>query len=960
MNLKSFRDKVRYYRRLSGYSQQALAEAIGLYPTVLSAKLNGNDPAHLLTHPEIKRIVLTLAEWEAITRQSEAQELLELVNLKLSAFTPQEWKSSPLNRLEVLAPTTPSPSRAQTESQSQTKTKTSSQSAPATLTSATSYKESKSGLPDNINTEVMLPLSHQSTSTPKSFSLPLTTALPTSFSTEVKVSKPPTNLPAQLTSFVGRTAETQAICDSLQNPDVRLLTLTGPGGTGKTRLALHIATNLQAFFADGVFFVELAAIADPELVIPAIAQALGLKDGDQANLTQSLLNHLRERQLLLVLDNFEQVLEAGPALADLLTQAARLKIVVTSRSVLQLYGEHEYPVPPLNLPTTSAYLSVLAQPEKYSAIQLFVQRARAVRPDFTLSEENVKAVVEICNRLDGLPLAVELAAARCRLLTPQVMLPQLKRRLAFVTGGPRNLPHRQQTLRHTIEWSYNLLTMEEQQVFVQLGVFVGGFSLTAAQGICGELAGLFEIISTLAEKNLLKLMPTASSEPRFSMLETIREFAWEQLEKQQMLHTLQEAHQAYFLDWVEQIEPALHGAEQTIWAEQLEQEHDNLRAALQFALEQNQAEQAGRLGLGLNWFWYIHSHVSEGRRWLDKILKLAPALSTSLQAALLRVAGQLAHVQGDYQNSIPLLEQSISRYRLTSDKLNLALALRMRGVSALNTSDYSKARALLEEALELFRQLNHNWGITMTLTRLGQLESEQGEYELSRQLLEEALEVAQLEGDKAALGYAQLGLGWLALALGDYEQVQTLADLGLEQAQLLGDQNLVAWNLWNKAGAALGQGFYLAADTYARQSYNIWLSIDDKMGLALALTRQGAVAAAQEQFPEAESFYIQALKLWYEQQSRLFCAVCLEGLALVTEAQAQPERAVWLWKAATSLREELSTPLPPAELRVYQTTLARVSVEAREQNSNTLFIDESSPDLEQVLDYAFQKTGAVR
>jgi predicted ATPase/transcriptional regulator with XRE-family HTH domain len=947
MDLKGFRDKVRYYRRLSGYSQQALAEEIGLYPTVLSAKLNGNDPAHLLTHPEIKRIILTLAHWEAITQKSQVKELLELAKLKLSAFTDQEWKSPPLNQLEasplwpVVPPSTTSPAKTRSES--------------AAKLSPSTHDSSIVPLPLNPNGQ-SIPASIQeqtSVSEPVSLDAAFTSSLAKTL--KLSASPPPTNLPAQLTSFVGRSEETSAICAILQNPEVRLLTLSGPGGTGKTRLALHLAKNLQDFFPDGVFFVGLAVITDAKLVVPSIAQVLGIKDGDETTLTHLLVNYLRERQLLLVLDNFEQVLEAGPAIAQLLENAAKVKIVVTSRSSLQLYGEHEYPVQPLALPPASAYLTLL---QAYSAVQLFVQRARAIRPDFSLNEENAKAVVEICARLDGLPLAIELAAARCRLLTPQAMLPQLNKRLALVTGGPRNLPQRQQTLRGTIEWSYNLLTAQEQQIFAKLGVFVGGFTLEAAEGICSEGTSLFEIIMTLTEKNLLKQIQSAEAElPRFSMLETIREYAREQLEKSQTFREVQQAHLTYFLNWVEELEPQLHGFEQTRWANLLELEHDNLRAALQFSLAEEKVELASRLGLGLNWFWYIHSHVTEGRRWLHKILSLASKSGDSVQAALLRVAGQLAHVQGDYQHSIPLLEQSIDQYRQLGDSLNLALALRMRGVSALNTSDYTKALALLEEALRLFRKLDHQWGITMTLTRLGQLRYEQGQFDIVRQLLNEAVEVAQSQGDKAALGYAELGLGWLELALGNYEPVQALADSGLGRAQSLGDQNLIAWNLWNKAGASLGQGLYLAAHTFAVQSYNIWLSIDDKMGLALSLTRQGAIAAAQRQFSKAQGLYRRALKLWYEQKSLLFFAICLEGLALVAKGQNQLKQMVCLWSSAVHLRELAGTPLAPTELEIYQEINAMVGSELADQVSGASWAEISLADLTDLLNYALHQSG---
>src|SRR5215216_6020701 len=396
------------------------------------------------------------------------------------------------------------------------------------------------------------------------------------------------NLPLQPTPLVGRVREVEEVAERLRSDQVRLLTLTGPGGTGKTRLALQAGADLLDEFEDGVFFVALAAITDRALVAPTVARTLGLTERRNQPPEELLKGFLRDRQTLLLLDNFEQVLESAPLLDELLSAAPSLKILATSRTPLRLYGEHEFPVPPLSLPDPSS-LATLESLTQYGAVRLFVERAKAVKPDFSLTQANAPAVTEICARLDGLPLAIELAAARIKLLPPQAMLSRLGSRLKLLTGGARDLPRRQRTLRATIEWSYELLDEGEKTLFARLAVFSGGSNLEGIEAVCdpqGDLpSDALEGVSSLLDKSLLRQEEGQGAEPRLMMLETIREFALEKFEESDDTETIKRAHAEYFLALAEHAEPKLWGQEDAAWLDRLEREHDNMRAALSRALE---------------------------------------------------------------------------------------------------------------------------------------------------------------------------------------------------------------------------------------------------------------------------------------------------------------------------------------------------------------------------------------
>jgi predicted ATPase/class 3 adenylate cyclase len=590
----------------------------------------------------------------------------------------------------------------------------------------------------------------------------------------------PNNLPVPLTSFVGRRQETERVKEALAQ--VRLLTLTGPGGTGKTRLSIQVGQDVLGSFEHGVYFVALASIEDPLLVASTIGHTLGLAEEGTRPILESLKEHLRDREVLLILDNFEQITEAATVVADLLSAAPRLKVLVTSREILRLSAEQEFPVPPMELPDV-AHLPPLDALTQYEAVSLFIQRAKAVHAGFAITDENAPAVAEICARLDGLPLAIELAAARVRVLSPQAILDRLAQRLTLLTGGARDVPRRQQTLRDAIAWSYDLLDEAERVLFSRLAVFVGGWSLEAADAVCNPAVSLpmdiLDALGSLVDKSLLRRTDTDTGEPRFRMLQVIREYAVERLAEMEDADQVHERHARFFARLAEEAEPHLQGKDQARWLDTLEMEHDNLRSSLEW-LHQGDSRAAQWLGWHLWRFWQKRGYLQEARLRLEEVVSGPGSRKDPLaRARALEAAGGVAYWQAEFDAARVFYDEALAIHRERGDRAGEAEQLyNISFTYSVPRIDAEEAERLGREALEIFKELDDTAGEAKCLWALSFLAFMVKQLGRAREYLLAAERVFRDLNDVFGLGWALHSLGILEIL----ERKPEAADRALREA----------------------------------------------------------------------------------------------------------------------------------------------------------------------------------
>ena len=768
------------------------------------------------------------------------------------------------------------------------------------------------------------------------------------------------NLPSlQLTSFIGRTREMAEIKALFST--ARLVTLMGPGGTGKTRLALQVAADLLEQFPNGIWLAELAPLADPALVPQTVATVFGVREQPGRALLDSLVDYLRARELLLVLDNCEHLVEASAHLAhNLLRGCPKLRILATSREALSTAGEVPYRVPPLARPDPRRVVA-LEGLTQFDAARLFMERAVLNNPAFVVTDTNAPAVAQVCHRLDGIPLAIELAAARVKVLSVEQIAQRLDDRFRLLTGGRRTGLAHQQTLRATVDWSYDLLSEAEQLLFRRLSVFAGGFTLEAAEAVCaGEGIGEFDVLDLVARlvDKSLALTEELHGDIRYRLLETIRHYSRERLQESGEANLVRRRHLDWYLALAERAEPELRGPEQITWLDRLEIDHDDLRAALEWSkMEDASGEMGVRLAGALYRFWGLRGYLSEGRNWLDAVLAIsnggprprikalhgagvlayyqgaydqatmlceeALVLSKGLGderaiAATLTILGNVARNRGEYARAAQLYEESLILCLDVGDRWGLANTMTHFGNVVRSQGNYARAKRMLEESLALWREVGDKWGLGTCLAHLGVVMGNQGDYDRASALHEESLALRRELGDHVSVGSSLMSLGTVALNRGEYERARELFEESLALCRELGDKLNIASALGNLGVVAYYHGNYDRAAGLLEEGLVLWREVGGERGIATTLAVLGRVVHAQGDQERAGGLFRESLSLYAKQGDKRGTAWSLEGLARVAGARGEPERTARLFGAADALREAIGDPLPPRDRIDYE------------------------------------------
>ena len=718
----------------------------------------------------------------------------------------------------------------------------------------------------------------------------------------------PHNLPVQPTSLVGRERAIRAVTDLLRRPEVRLVTLTGPGGTGKTRLSLQVSANLIDDFKDGVFFVPLAFTSDPSLVPSAIAQALDVRENPAVPLIEALRDRLHGRELLLLIDNFEQIMDAAPFVTDLLRMAPGINVVVTSRTVLNLSGEFEYPVPPLELPSPgkSSDAGALSQ---YAAVELFIQRAKAVRPDFSITDANAPALAEICFRLDGLPLAIELAAARIKLFSPGEMLLRLSKPLDLLRGGPRDVPDRHQTLHRAIAWSYDLLEPDEQILFRRLSVFSGGCRLEAAEAVCrlsSRGIDAVEGVAALVDKSLLRPVEGLHGSTRFVMLETIREFGLDRLRESSEEEDVRRAHAVHFRGLAETAEPHLTAPDQAHWLDRLEDEHDNFRLALSWIGERGEADIGRRIGAAIWRFWIVRGMLVEGRRQLERLRSMGPpAEDRRLWIKLLNALGTMTQVMGDFPTAGEILHDVLNASLEYGDRAGIASSLNNLSWVLFELGEMDRARALAGEAKQLCHELGDRRGEAAAVTNLAMISQDESKLSEALALMNESMAIRREIGEKRGIAYAAGMVAAVRANVGEYEEAERLISESLALADEIRDKQGPAYLYSIRGHMQIERNRVDDAEADFEKAMPLWKEMGAKYGIGVVTGGQGLIALARGELERAKSLLLESLRMFRQTQQKRYIGIMLTNLGHVESARRDYAEALARFEEGRRVLEEI-------------------------------------------------------
>jgi predicted ATPase/transcriptional regulator with XRE-family HTH domain len=734
-------------------------------------------------------------------------------------------------------------------------------------------------------------------------------------------------LPAPLTGLVGREREIGSGCALLRRANVRVVTLVGPPGAGKTRLSLALAEALKAEFSDGACFVPLAPVSDPALVLSAIAHALHVQESGSVPLAQRLHNFLRPKQMLLVLDNFEQIVDAAPVVGDLLAAAPQVKAIISSREALKLYGEYEFPVPPLAVPDLK-YLPASDLLEMYPAVELFVQRAQAVRPSFAVDAQNAATIAQICAWLDGLPLAIEMAAAQIKWRSPAALLDQLRQQLMALTGSPRDLSPRQQTLRGAIDWSYNLLSADEQQIFVAFAIINGGCTAESVAAISAiDPLRCENLLRGLVEKSLLQCEIESNGELRYMMLQVVREYAQTRLSEQDEQAMLQARHAAFYGQLVQQSLPNLPTTQAQLLLDRLEIEHNNLRSALEWHL---QADIAGGLDLAVHLgesLWEIRGYLDEGRSWLERLLAAAPAAwavdtaHMGRSAAAWIVAARLAVNQGDLATGTLYAQRSETfALKIESDRAMRAV-LRCRASISLHQGHYAHANALYEQALDLCDSEHDQREAALILNGMGLIAKDQGDYGRALTLHEKSYAFFAATGDVIGMARSMMYSSIVAYWRGEFQRSFDFAQRCIEIQSGVGDIMSVTYSQEVQGMALVRMGRADEGIRLLQQCVAAFEQMNDQLGVAVTLVDLGQATYLQQDFADALAYHRRAVTIAHTIGDRRRIAFSLDGIAMAltrlaiihSPDLAMLERATCCFAAAETLRQTIHAPLPETE-----------------------------------------------